>query len=145
MIAATHLAAMAARMALLNDSNRYLNKFLCIGEPDRVSLAGFARRFEEDLTVREWVTHLFERYAIGQHFLTGARKWLTGIDGFFFYPTGEGYRLREEGYRWDPYPGVTKIWASIQMLRDLGLVKKNGDLDTTETGRRIGKQCLKSI
>ena len=145
LIAATQLAAMATRITLLDQKDRHFNHFLQLGEPDRVSLAGFSRRFDEKLTVREWIAHLFERYAIGQHFLTGARKWLTGIDGFFFHPTGEGYRLRKENYTWNPDPGQTKIWSSMRILWDLGLIGGVDDWRTTPEGLQIGKDCINAI
>ena len=138
-IAAVQLISIGKRINNLLDESRYYRLFPSLGDPFWVSMTTFAKQLGIEISFREWVRHLIERYAIGQHFFTAARKWSDGIDGFFFHPTDEGYKLASPNLRWRPDPGPTKITASLSLMKEIGLIE---DSDQGLQKKDIGTEIL---
>ena len=89
-----------------------------------------------------------DRYVIGQHLLTAARKWSSGKDGYLFHPTDIGYQL-SEGERlksMSPDPGPTKIPAALGLLRGIQLVgvRSRGDDEEWST-KPLGRRAIKRV
>ncbi len=122
--ASVQLAALASGVPALENPDRFYGAFPALGQPDRVPVEQFARAYSPGLTVREWVHHLLDRYAVSQHFLTAGRKWAERRDAFFFHVEEDGYRLRVG--EWNPDGGRTKIPAAVSLLQGLGLVSFDG-------------------
>ena len=88
-------------------------------------MSELASRLDEARTVRSWLHLTLDRYVVGQHLLTGARKWADGRDGFLFHPSDTGYQLSpgERLTTTTPSPGPTKIPAALSLLRGIQLVE----------------------
>jgi len=136
--AAVQLAGIADVIQHFTDINRFYHRFASWGDPYWVSMTGFRGQADPDLSLRDWLAHLFSRYAIAQHFITGAIKWQNGIDGYFFHPEEQGYILDPPGRKWWPDPGRTKIRSALNIMKGLGLVnEKDGIFSTTERGFQV--------
>lgn len=134
--AAVQLAALADRVRDLR-RDAYYSEFLALGGLTQVSLESFLGQVDWNLTLRDWVRHLLERFALAQHYLTAASKIPRGTNGFFFHPEEEGYRL-SAGVWW-PDGGPTKIPVALALMRDLRLWTDDG---LTELGSQVLTRVL---
>lgn len=134
--AAVQLAGVARGVRSLDRDVVKFDWFLDLKAPWWCPMSGFANQFDERMRLEDWLKLLIDRYAIGQHFLTASRKWRDDIDGFFFQPTGEGYRLNMERFErsgtnwrrsWIPWAGGTKVSAVLSLCEDIGLVVSDSE------------------
>lgn len=141
--AAVQLAGIADVVQHFRGKERYYHRFASFGDPYWVSLSGFRQQADPGLSLRNWLAHLYSRYAIAQHFITGAIKWQNGINGYFFHPDDRGYVLDRPGLYWYPDPGRTKIESALSIMRGLGLVEEKDDsMYTTIRGHEVIQEVV---
>ena len=142
------LALLAYRVRQLPSLQSRYRDFLNLGFPWWVPMSELGQRFNEEMTVREWMHLIFDRYVVGQHLLTASRKWADDKDGFLFHPSETGYRLTPAGESgWSPDPGRTKIPAAMSLLRGIQLVEvrpsSHGDIwRTSAAGQHTIERVL---
>lgn len=84
-----------------------------------------------------------ERWVLAQSLAVALQKWRRGQDRFFIVRDQDGYRIVKDhpsnNYLVFDRP---RIWSSLQLLSDLQLVRMDGPLTTTTTGRNVRDQAL---
>ncbi len=143
--AATVLALIADRVRHLAELESRYSDLLEMGHPWWIPLSLVASQATPEMPVREWLTLVLDRYVIGQHLVTGARKWATGKDAFFFHPSDRGYELskRINLMTWQPNPGPTKIPAALSLMRGIDLVTQDASEQWQTTSR--GRACVRRV
>jgi hypothetical protein len=130
LLAATQILAISRLVSRVDRSRVAHVRFLDLTEPWWCPLSALPREVVPGAPFAEWVSFILDRYVIGQHLLTAARKLADGVDGYFFYATEDGYRVdlarfgdgRRLRRQWRPDAGPTKLPSALAMLRDIGLL-----------------------
>lgn len=153
LLAATQILAISRLVGRVDRSKIAHARFLDLTEPWWCPLSALPREVVPGVPFAEWVAFVLDRYVIGQHLLTAARKLADGVDGYFFYATEDGYRVdlarfgdgRRLRRQWRPDAGPTKLPSALAMLRDLGLLEETAgrsrrtDLGTDTLSRVLGR------
>lgn len=118
------LALIARRIRTLDTAGRFYSPLLASGDAERVSLKFFAEQFTPETRFADWLDHLVRRFVVEQHYRVAQRKWLDGLDGYFFCESDGGLALMKAVDLWYPDGGRTKIDAALQLMCDIGLIEK---------------------
>jgi len=128
----------------LSGDRAWFQGFLSFGTFEQLPLSQFAADMDPSMKLSKWLRLLLERYVVQQHFLTAARKWGRGTDGFLFRPGDEGYELTRDV--WEPDGGQRKLSAAIELMHGVGLVTtvRAGAITTLEV-TDLGRAALDRV
>lgn len=108
--------------------------------PPLLSAQLFARAGERLGSLVSWG---LERWVLAQSLAIALQKWRRGEDRFFIARDQDGYQIVKDhpssNYLVFDRP---RIWSSLQLLRDLQLVRMEGALITTALGEDICSRAL---
>lgn len=135
--AATQLALVCTSVTQLNQQGRFYERFLDLGDEERVSLMALCRVLENAPTMAAWLEVLVERFAVSQHLIFAARKWATGVDGYYFHETDAGFVLHRRENEWFADAGQAKVMAAMSLLTDIGLVAHGDAVGLTGRGEVV--------
>lgn len=95
------------------------------------------------LTLRQLVAHIVERWVLGQSLRVALGKWADGQDRFFVARDEDGYRIvrKQDPHQYLAYD-PPRIDSSIEVLEDLALLERDNGLRLTSLGEALREEAL---